>query len=70
MRTDTEIRLEGMKILFANMDIVEAEKFISIIQRDKFDYTKWRQNLYEGLSVRELSKKAMLHLEKRKTLKV
>ncbi len=70
MRTDAEIRLEGMKILFANMDIVEAEKFISIIQRDKFDYTKWRQNLYEGLSVRELSKKAMLLLEKRKTLKV
>ncbi len=67
MRADTEIRLEGMKILFANMDIVEAEKFISIIQRDKFDYTKWRQNLYEGLSVRELSKKAMLIREKRKT---
>ena len=69
MRTDAEIRLEGMKILFANMDIVEAEKFISIIQRDKFDYTKWRQNLYEGLSVRELSKKAMLLREKRKTIK-
>jgi hypothetical protein len=68
MRTDAEIRLEGMKILFANMDTVEAEKFISIIQRDKFDYTKWRQNLYEGLSVRELSKKAMLLREKRKTM--
>ncbi|HMW05924.1 MAG TPA: hypothetical protein PK079_10570 [Leptospiraceae bacterium] len=65
MRTDTEIRLEGMKILFSNMDIVEAEKFISIIQRDKFDYTKWRQKLYEGLSVRELSKKAM-HLRENK----
>ena len=59
MRTDTEIRIEGMKILFANMDNVEAEKFISIIQRDKFDYTKWRQNLYEGLTVKELSEKAM-----------
>ena len=68
MRTDAEIRLERMKILFANMDIVEAEKFISIIQRDKFDYTKWRQNLYEGLSVRALSKKAMLLREKRKTM--
>ncbi|MDX1960003.1 MAG: hypothetical protein SFU98_15660 [Leptospiraceae bacterium] len=69
MRTDTEIRLEGMKILFSNMDIVEAEKFISIIQRDKFDYTKWQQNLYEGFSVRELSRKAMLLREKkRKTI--
>ncbi len=68
MKTDTEIRLEGMKILFANMDIVEAEKFISIIQRDRFDYTKWRQNLYEGLSVRELSRKAMKLRDKKRNI--
>ncbi|MCB1176215.1 MAG: hypothetical protein KDK36_01435 [Leptospiraceae bacterium] len=67
MKTDTEIRLEGMKILFANMDIVEAEKFISIIQRDRFDYTKWRQKLYEGMTVRELSQKAMKLRERKKT---
>lgn len=59
MKTDNEIRLEGMKVLFANMDIVDAEKFISIILRDRFDYTKWSQKLYEGMTVRELSAKAM-----------
>lgn len=66
MKTDKEIRLEGMKILFANMDIVEAEKFISLIQRERFDYTKWRQSLYDGLSVRELSRKAMKLRESKK----
>lgn len=59
MKTDTEIRMEGMNILFKYMDIVEAEKFITLIQRDKFDYTKWRQNLYDGLTIEELSRKAV-----------
>ncbi len=68
MKTDTEIRLEGMKILFANMDIVEAEKYISLIKRERFDYTKWRQGLYDGLSVRELSRKAIHCRESKKRI--
>jgi len=27
--------------------------------REPFDYTEWQQNLFEGMSVRELSKIAM-----------
>ena len=26
---------------------------------EPFDYTEWQRNLFEGMSVRELSKKAM-----------
>ena len=37
----------------------EAERFITLIQREKFDYTKWRENLFDGLSGPEISKKAM-----------
>lgn len=66
MKTDTEVRLEGMNVLMKHMDILDAERFISIIQTDKFDYTKWQQNLWEGLSVREISKLAMENLEKKK----
>ena len=29
---------------------VEAERFIALIQREPFDYTKWRQELDEDLS--------------------
>jgi hypothetical protein len=38
---------------------VEAERFISLIQREPFDYTKWRQGLDEDLSIEETSQKAM-----------
>ena len=59
MKTDTEIRNQGFKLLFENMNMVEAERFISLIQREKFDYTKWRKNLFKHMSVEELSDKAM-----------
>lgn len=59
MRTDTEIKMAGFELLSNNLGIVEAEKFIALIQREKFDYTKWRENLFNGLSGEEISKRAM-----------
>lgn len=59
MITDTEIRLKGLRALTASLGDVEAERFISLIQREPFDYTKWRQNLKDDLSINEISKKAM-----------
>lgn len=58
MRTDAEIKSIGFSILFKYMDIVEAEKFISIINREKFDYTKWRQNLFEDMTIEEIIKES------------
>ena len=40
MRTDTEIKMSGYEILSNNLGMIEAERFISLIQRDKFNYTK------------------------------
>mgnify|MGYP006353704333 FL=1 len=60
MITDTEIRIKGVKILTEFLGDVEAERFISLIQREPFDYTKWRQGLDEDLSIEEISKRAMV----------
>ncbi len=57
--TDTEIRLKGIQILADQLGDVEAERFIALIQREPFDYTKWRQGLDEELSIEEISRKAM-----------
>jgi hypothetical protein len=59
MRTDTEIKMAGFEILSDNLGMVEAERFIALIQREKFDYTKWRESLFNGLSGEEVSKRAM-----------
>ncbi len=59
MITDTEIRIKGIKALTESLGDVEAERFISLIQREPFDYTKWRQDMDEDLSIEEISKRAM-----------
>ncbi|MGE0082781.1 MAG: hypothetical protein AB7S75_00020 [Desulfococcaceae bacterium] len=59
MRTDSEIKMSGFEILSRNLGMIETERFIVLIQREKFDYTKWRENLFKGLSGEEISKKAM-----------
>jgi len=59
MRSDMEISYEGFSVLFKYMDVIEAERFLTLIQREKFDYTKWRENLFEDLSIEELSSMAM-----------
>jgi hypothetical protein len=63
MISDTEIKINGMNALVNGIGLVEAERFVSLIQREKFDYTKWRQKLFEGLSGEELSKKAMDYIK-------
>ena len=60
MITDTEIRLKGLQVLTKYLGDVEAERFIALIQREPFDYTKWRQGLDEDLPIEEISRRAMI----------
>jgi hypothetical protein len=55
MKTDTEIRVEGMAALVARLGLAEATRFVSLIQREGFDYTQWRQNLFEGMTVDQIA---------------
>ncbi|PKL31122.1 MAG: hypothetical protein CVV45_15580, partial [Spirochaetae bacterium HGW-Spirochaetae-10] len=57
MKSDQQIRKEGFDILFKNMDNVEAERFIALINRERFDYTKWRQPLFEDMTPEEIIQK-------------
>ena len=59
MLLDSEIKLRGCDLLARNMGLVDAERFVCLIQRERFDYTKWRQTLHDNLTVEEISRKAM-----------
>ena len=59
MITDMEIRKEGLKVLSEQMGQVEAERFITLLLREPFDYTKWQHNLFEDKSIEDISKLAM-----------
>ena len=57
MRSDTLIKSDGMRVLAENLGIVEAERFITLVLREPFDYTEWQRSLYGNISVTELYNK-------------
>lgn len=61
MITDTEIKVKGLQMLTKYLGDVEAERFVALIQREPFDYTKWRQDLDEDVSLEDISNKAMAY---------
>ena len=60
----TEIINAGMKILRERLGVINSEIFISVICSNQFDYTKWRENLWEGLTPHELFERAKKTEEK------
>jgi hypothetical protein len=59
MLMDAEIKRNGYKILSKELGLLEAERFICLIQRDSFDYTQWRQTLFDNQCGEDISRKAM-----------
>jgi hypothetical protein len=57
--TDAEIKQKGIGALLAALGEVDTERFITLVNREPFDYTKWQRNLFSGLDVGELSHLAM-----------
>jgi hypothetical protein len=64
MRTDTLVKYEGLNVLYEHLGPVDMERFIALMLREPFNYTKWHENLDDTLSVRELSRKAMEYQQK------
>lgn len=59
MSTDNEVRVRGLRALVDALGTVEAERFISLILREPFDYAIWQRNLWSDKPVEEISKSAM-----------
>ena len=54
MKADTLIRAEGMDTLIKNLGLIEAERFVMLIQKETFDYTKWQENLFKDMTIGEI----------------
>jgi hypothetical protein len=58
MTADSVIRNKGMQVLCDHLGMLEAEQFVMLIQKEPFDYTKWREDLFEDMSIEEISARA------------
>ena len=58
MRTDSIIKKVGFSALAEKLDPVELERFIVLLNREKFDYTRWRKELFEDMTIEQISEEA------------
>ena len=49
--TDAEIRQSGMDCLVKTLGIIDAERFISNLLRERFDYTEWRKKYFADVDL-------------------
>jgi hypothetical protein len=59
MKTDTEIKVDGTKALIDALGELQAERFIALITREPFDYTRWQKDMWPERSIEEISEAAM-----------
>lgn len=53
-----EIMDRGLNCLVKNLGVIETERFISTIMRERFDYTEWRKEMFGDMTLEELGKAA------------
>lgn len=57
----------GIELLTDNFGLVDTERFISLLNLERFDYTKWREeHLFKDMSIEEISRKAMEYRNSKK----
>jgi hypothetical protein len=52
--TDTVLKQTIIEHLIKTYGNVETERFISLIIREPFDYTKWRQERFDDQSIEDV----------------
>ena len=54
MKADNALRVDAMNLLVKGLGEVEAERFIYLVKRERFDYTEWQRDLWNDKTVDEV----------------
>jgi hypothetical protein len=57
--TDNEVKQKGLSALIDALGEVDAERFVTLLNREPFDYTIWQRDIFENMDVKQISAKAM-----------
>ena len=57
--TEAEVMQMGMEYLVEKLGIIDTERFISKLLRERFDYTEWRKKYFADVDLETLHKEAV-----------
>ena len=61
MANDIEILNKGINNLLEKMGVIETERFISVVNREKLDYTEWQRQRFDNMSSDEFNEAAVAY---------
>lgn len=61
MTGDIEIMNRGIHCLLEKLGVIETEWFIAVINREKFDYTKWQRQRFDNMGSDEFHEAAVAY---------
>ena len=53
MAYDGELLQRGMRCLIDNLGIIEAERFVALLSRERDDYTEWQRDYFDSMTPEE-----------------
>ncbi len=67
MLSNTVLKDAGLRILSEQLGLVEAERFVTLLRQDAFDYTTWRQGLLQDVPLDTFLRDAQAFREKQRS---
>ena len=64
LASDMEIKKKGLAVLFKNLGEVDAIRFLSQVAYEKRDYVKLQDDLFAGMTVEDIYRKAKEYAER------
>ncbi len=61
--SSSELLKSGMKCLTDNLGIINAERFISLIIKEQFDYTKWQKTYFDSIEPKQFDEALLKYSE-------
>jgi hypothetical protein len=56
--TDTVLLNLGMRTLIGTLGVVDAERFVYLVNKEHGDYTEFRHTLFEGMTLDDICREA------------
>ena len=57
--SSSELLKNGMRCLTEKLGIINAERFISIIIKEQFDYTKWQKTYFDKIDSKQFDEELL-----------
>ena len=61
--SSSELLKSGMQCLTEKLGIINAERFISIIIKEQFDYTKWQRTYFDKIDSKQFDEELLKYSE-------